>query len=273
VVCYTNHALDQFLEELLDIGIPESSIVRLGGKSTARTEPLSLFKVDHQSHFKFRREDWKIIDRYKLQLLECEKALATAADRFQNTAIKNSNILEHLEFEAEDFFAAFTVPKASDGTRHVMRRGKAVPDDYLYCQWLNGWNAGIFRDAENVKAASEIWQMPRVARNAKIAEWRDNLLKEQVLTIHEHAKEYNHCIDLLEQKFEERNRAIIASKRIIGCTTTAAAKYREGINAASPDVLLVEEAGEILESHILTALGSETQQLILIGDHKYALLQ
>jgi superfamily I DNA and/or RNA helicase len=33
-------------------------------------------------------------------------------------------------------------------------------------------------------------------------------------------------------------------------------------------VLLVEEAGEILESHILTALGSRTKQLILIGDHK-----
>jgi len=33
-------------------------------------------------------------------------------------------------------------------------------------------------------------------------------------------------------------------------------------------IVLVEEAGEILESHILTALGPETQQLILIGDHK-----
>lgn len=54
-----------------------------------------------------------------------------------------------------------------------------------------------------------------------------------------------------------------------GCTTTAAAKYREDINAAEPDILLVEEAGEILESHILTAMGRSTKQLILIGDHQY----
>ena len=33
-------------------------------------------------------------------------------------------------------------------------------------------------------------------------------------------------------------------------------------------MVLVEEAGEILESHILTALAPQTQQLVLIGDHK-----
>ena len=34
------------------------------------------------------------------------------------------------------------------------------------------------------------------------------------------------------------------------------------------DLVLVEEAGEILEAHILTSLGPHTQQLILIGDHQ-----
>jgi superfamily I DNA and/or RNA helicase len=56
--------------------------------------------------------------------------------------------------------------------------------------------------------------------------------------------------------------------RIIGCTTTAAAKYAVELQAAAPGVVLVEEAGEILESHILTAMSSSTKQLILIGDHK-----
>lgn len=32
--------------------------------------------------------------------------------------------------------------------------------------------------------------------------------------------------------------------------------------------MLVEEAGEILEAHVITALGPSTQQLILIGDHQ-----
>ncbi|CEL08763.1 hypothetical protein ASPCAL11908 [Aspergillus calidoustus] len=36
----------------------------------------------------------------------------------------------------------------------------------------------------------------------------------------------------------------------------------------SPGVILLEEAGEILESHVLVAMGPRTKQLIMIGDHK-----
>jgi superfamily I DNA and/or RNA helicase len=58
------------------------------------------------------------------------------------------------------------------------------------------------------------------------------------------------------------------SKRIIGCTTTGAAMYTEELRKVAPGIVLVEEAGEILESHILTAMTARTKQLILIGDHK-----
>jgi len=48
--------------------------------------------------------------------------------------------------------------------------------------------------------------------------------------------------------------------------------FRELIQAARPSVLLVEEAGEILESHVLTALSDGVEHVILIGDHKYVSL-
>jgi superfamily I DNA and/or RNA helicase len=62
--------------------------------------------------------------------------------------------------------------------------------------------------------------------------------------------------------------SVLRSKRIIACTTTAAAKYVQSLNSVPPGIILAEEAGEILESHILTALGPYTKQLVLIGDHK-----
>ena len=70
------------------------------------------------------------------------------------------------------------------------------------------------------------------------------------------------------RKFGENDIATLRQKRIIGCTTTAAAKYSVALHAVSPGAVLVEEAGEILESHVLTALGKETHRLVLIGDHK-----
>ncbi|EIN07312.1 P-loop containing nucleoside triphosphate hydrolase protein [Punctularia strigosozonata HHB-11173 SS5] len=268
VVCYTNHALDQFLEDLLDIGIPEASLVRLGSNSTPRTDPISLFNLTKSSNFRFGRGDWTTIDNHRKRLGTYEQALKGAADRFQRTAVRNANILEYLEFEAPDFYRAFLVPKAADGMRQVTRKGKEIQDDFLFYQWSKGYDAGLFKNHDHVKEATDIWQMPLESRLARIASWKHELLKEQALRIHTHATDYNSHVDRLDHKFDQRNREIIASKRIIGCTTTAAAKYREAIKAAAPTVLLVEEAGEILESHIITALGSKTQKLVLIGDHK-----
>jgi superfamily II DNA or RNA helicase len=44
VLSYTNHALDQFPEDLLDNGIPQQNVVRLGSKSTLRTSSMRLFE-------------------------------------------------------------------------------------------------------------------------------------------------------------------------------------------------------------------------------------
>ena len=74
--------------------------------------------------------------------------------------------------------------------------------------------------------------------------------------------------DSLAQTFGQGVAAQLKGKRIIGCTTTGAAKYADVIRAISPGVLLVEEAGEILGSHIVTALGTRITQMILIGDNK-----
>jgi DNA replication protein DnaC len=56
--------------------------------------------------------------------------------------------------------------------------------------------------------------------------------------------------------------------QIIGCTTTSAASMHELIARAKPSVIIVEEAGEILEAHILTALCRSVKKVIMIGDHK-----
>jgi superfamily I DNA and/or RNA helicase len=45
-------------------------------------------------------------------------------------------------------------------------------------------------------------------------------------------------------------------------------RYTKQIRGAAPGIILVEEAGEILESHMLTAMTPSTKQLILIGDHQ-----
>lgn len=269
-MCFKNHALDQFLEDLLDIGVPESSMLRLGGKSTTRTEPMSLFNISRSaaSNYKFGRADWTEIDGHKVAITAADKALQTSANRFMNTSTEYRDIMELIEFDDEDYYYAMKVFPSSDGMQKVTKKGKTIGPHYLLHQWINGWDAGSLREAENVQETQEIWGMPLAARKRKYDDWRESLLKDQAERISEEACKYNDSHARLARKYDERNLEIVRARRIIACTTTAAAMYRNEINAASPDVLIVEEACEILESHVITALAEDTKQIIMIGDHK-----
>ncbi|GBM69727.1 NFX1-type zinc finger-containing protein 1 [Araneus ventricosus] len=61
---------------------------------------------------------------------------------------------------------------------------------------------------------------------------------------------------------------ICQQAQLIGVTTTGAAKYRNIVKLLNPQIVVFEEAAEILESHIVTSLTSATEQVILIGDHQ-----
>ncbi|KAJ8981207.1 hypothetical protein NQ317_014851 [Molorchus minor] len=51
-------------------------------------------------------------------------------------------------------------------------------------------------------------------------------------------------------------------------TTTSAARLRTSLEALNCPIVIVEEAAEVLEAHIVSALTVKCQHLILIGDHK-----
>lgn len=240
-------------------------MVRLGGKSTQRTDPLTLQK--QTSSFRRGRADWTIIDNLKYELSNLTDRLKAAFANYGSN-IQNQDILDHLEFEDNDFYEAFQVPRSADGMIRVGRNNKKISPDYLLYQWAKGWDAGIFKHHPHVSRTSQIWDMSFRLRSDRLRQWKREILTARVADIYTIAMLYNACQSQLDRKLTENVSVILASKRIIGCTTTAAAKYSDDIRAALPGVLLVEEAGEILESHVLTAMGPETTQLILIGDHK-----
>jgi hypothetical protein len=140
-------------------------------------------------------------------------------------------------------------------------------DHLIYC-WIKGWDAGVLKNHKVVTDAADIWKMQRPARREKYNEWKESLMKDRADAVSKLVVRHDYAQAALRTVFDRPVGRTLACMRIIGCTTTAAAKYRKEIKEASPDVLLVEEAGEILESHILTALPQSVKQMILIGDHK-----
>ena len=82
---------------------------------------------------------------------------------------------------------------------------------------------------------------------------------------------FNKFNNLLIKKNEESlmlDAEKIKQYKIVAMTTTGAAKYSTILEQNNFEIVIIEEAAEVLESHILSLLTKHTRQLILIGDHK-----
>ena len=51
-------------------------------------------------------------------------------------------------------------------------------------------------------------------------------------------------------------------------TTSGAARYHSVLQSVAPKIVIIEEAAEVMEAHIITSLSHNTKHTILIGDHK-----
>ncbi|KAF3761456.1 P-loop containing nucleoside triphosphate hydrolase protein [Cryphonectria parasitica EP155] len=267
VITYTNHALDQFLEDLMDLGINPHHMVRLGSKSTDRTSPLLM--SSQRSGYRRSIESWALIDRLKEDANEHSEELKQAFIRYIQAQPSFEDIRDYLEFseDGERFFNAFVVPTEEDGFKKIAKKGNKVKPNYLFNCWQAGAGPGVF-EQHALSLHGEVWAIEATERRKLINKWLTAMLQEKVESVQNLARQYDLTQDQLDAQFSDHRAEILRGRRIIGCTTTAAAKYTKLLNAAQRDVVVVEEAGEIQEAHVHTAQTPSVKQLMLIGDHK-----
>jgi hypothetical protein len=135
-------------------------------------------------------------------------------------------------------------------------------------QWINNCSEPkTNRPLDVLLNDYSIWQMSRVERQKLHDYWRikayDKIV-EQLSNLQEKHEEYRQEIDNI---YDQGRREALLKSDVIGMTTSGAAKYQNLIRSIRPKIIICEEAGEVLEAHILSALTESTQHLILIGDH------
>ena len=209
VLCYTNHALDQFLEDLLKVGIPSDSIVRLGStaKSSTATQPLVLSA--QQSDFRLTKDDWDVINLRQGEASEQADRLRNAFSDYQAKAVSKSDLLDYLEFDSEtpEFYEAFVLPDETNGMARVGKKGKAMDRFYLIDCWARGWDAGPYSGAQ--AGFPTIWQITHPERTAALQRWKTDILKERVLRISSRGKQFSETLANINALFNEKNRRII----------------------------------------------------------------
>ncbi|KAL7793693.1 P-loop containing nucleoside triphosphate hydrolase protein [Trichoderma ceciliae] len=269
VLSYTNHALDQFLEDLMNNGIAGSHMVRIGSKATARTDALRIDGLSREPQFRPSLDIKAMLNATRAEQRETEEKLEDLLEKLTKSNVQSQEVLDMLEFSDSGVacWNAFQVPA---DVLIVGKKNKALRSIDIYDYWIKGKqlsSLGIL--AANIDPQHhQIWAILPNVRLMLHDQWMGQVRQEQIDEFVQLAETSNNLYRQIDGLLKESKRNIVKSKRIIGCTTTGAAMYQSIIRAAEPDIVLVEEAGEILEAHVITSLSPSVKQLILIGDHK-----
>ncbi|CUA71425.1 NFX1-type zinc finger-containing protein 1 [Mus musculus] [Rhizoctonia solani] len=126
------------------------------------------------------------------------------------------------------------------------------------------------RPLETLKDDGMVWSMSLSERKTLYDTWyimaSESIHEAQIEDFDNVRKKHAAAKQSFEEIKEQGKVNILRRSHIIGCTTTGAAKVVSLLSGVEPKVMIVEEAGQVLESHILASLVESVQHVIMIGD-------
>ena len=120
----------------------------------------------------------------------------------------------------------------------------------------------------DVNRVDDVWKLGPKQRWSLYVNWLNKYIKHSKEKLADVAEEYNTSAEECLKIKEQINLAAISDVDVVGMTTTGAAKHSYILKNLRPKVVIVEEAAEVMESHIIISLCPSVQQLVLIGDNK-----
>ncbi|TID20778.1 3'(2')-5'-bisphosphate nucleotidase [Venturia nashicola] len=265
VVTYTNHALDQLLEHLHHAGVKQ--IIRIGSgcksevlqdcnlRSVARTEQRT--KHEKSSFFRLRKEKEKEVDpQFSI--------LNTINDSHSPTALKGFLLLRWPHHHDE----LFEQNVDEEGFQEVVYKRTKAPQ-HVFGTWLSRGPPGFVAPRSvKILASCRLVEMSRAERYKLYHSWETQFQEDleqkllDAMTAHVSVK------DRLDAIQEETDLRCLRAANIIGLTTSGLARNLAMLRKLRSKVLICEEAGEVLEAHLLTTFLPSVEHAILIGDHQ-----
>ena len=117
-------------------------------------------------------------------------------------------------------------------------------------------------------AVTDVWTLSIADRWRLYHYWMAKYCEDKMLRMRTLHGQFDVHARRLGELYDEEDYRVLSHCAVIGMTTTGAAKYRRLVKRIAPLIVIVEEAAEVLEAHIITSLNQACQHVILIGDHQ-----
>ncbi|KAH8922476.1 P-loop containing nucleoside triphosphate hydrolase protein [Atractiella rhizophila] len=339
-LCFTNHALDQFLEHLLD-GNVTKKLIRIGARS--KSDKLTAYNlreaVEALAQLGRRRATWQEYKFLKSEREQGEKRLKEVCDQISRAVKKelnwsyyltdflygNSKYEESLDsllnppqflvelvgnweiagmeghplhsHQAEWWLHGADLKFLSQAAANLLSTQHSSIlsasqsyfarlndiddsgiDEHQSLQWdqqehlrqqLASWcEPKTNRTLTILLQTNDVWSFSILERRKVFEFWQSEAAVELSKELERLRRQQKHVETEIRELRDMESLQILRKAEVIGCTTTGAAKISTLLKSVAPRVLIVEEAGEVLESQIIANLVPSIEFLILIGDHK-----
>ncbi|EWZ86614.1 hypothetical protein FOWG_10174 [Fusarium oxysporum f. sp. lycopersici MN25] len=230
IICYTNHALDQFLKHLLDVGI--DAIIRIGGRSVAE-------ELDGKNLRTVSRETPKT--RVEAQILG-------EAYSKQESSLESAS------------YALGTLVKA--------RRGASWEGLEQHLQFKYPLIYRQLGRVDDEGFEMSVHLLPPAERWLLVEHWLEELQDNQLDMLYEALDDFDNNRKAIYRTHDAVDERTLTRADVIGITTTSLAGRIELLRNLDFKVVLCEEAGELKESDVISSLKSGVEHFIQIGDHR-----
>ncbi|OGE53266.1 hypothetical protein PENARI_c008G07865 [Penicillium arizonense] len=258
-VTYTNHALDQLLEALLDNKVT-TQIVRIGAQSKSeRLEKFNLQLIAREgTKTKVeRRERWRASE----QLSACEDDFRSLRSR---TSPPTNRLKQYLQVHHRRHHNELFGIEEDGFRRKVKPTSEVVIDSWIQSAAKDDIRSRSVKELQDVK----IFEMSRKERQRLYDHWNKGVRRQfnteaiRLVTAHKDAKLQFDCVQ------DQMHLRCLANADVIGATTAGLARRLDMFRKLHCKFMICEEAGEVLESHLLTAFLPTVEHAILIGDQQ-----
>ncbi|UPX11033.1 uncharacterized protein EKO05_0001659 [Ascochyta rabiei] len=264
--CYTNHALDQFLEHLIKVGI--TKIIRVGGQSKSDLLDGHNLRDIAKSEGKTKNEAYKSAMTYK-GLEEHEQHVNKILGR-----LHASN--KTADWKALGYHISQKYPKIHSQFRKTDDDNFALVGKHPFDTWkparsvIGPHSQATAMEIQDIvkKATHSARSLEHFERCILVQHWLAEIRLDAVAELSQTVDTANDCYTTLSKVHDEADRRVLAGADVIGVTTSGLAKRISVLQHVSSKVIICEEAGEVMEPHMLSALLPTVEHCIQIGDHE-----
>jgi hypothetical protein len=257
--CYTNHALDQFLEHIL-LSKTTDRIVRIGARSKSTLlDNYNLHTISQQQKRSLRTKVEGLHEKSLYENMEgFQKEGTELCDTLTHgvSRIRFNHIADLVKQDFPNHYQQLLCEPDEDGFTIVGVKDKSYFDYWLSGKDLRtrGKSAGRSADRAHRQRAlnsilqiSDIWDLSLAERKTLVQHW-EALLRDQWIN---RMSFYGERIDEIQLELDaihsEFNARVIEKMHVVGITTTGLARYGSLLKRVQSKTLICEEAGEVLE--------------------------